>query len=111
MDSTGLTYTLVGHVGDGNFHLIIIFDEISELQKVKEANDRLVYRALSVGGTCTGEHGVGIGKMPFMLAEHGPENIRIQRAIKSAIDPKNIMNPGKMLPSDAEIADFEGKAE
>jgi D-lactate dehydrogenase (cytochrome) len=90
---------LVGHVGDGNFHLVLLVDrdkpdEIAEAQRV---NDRLVARALAMGGTCTGETGVGLGKMKFMRAEHGPA-IDLMLQVKSAIDPNGIMNPGKVLP-------------
>jgi len=90
---------LVGHVGDGNFHLVLLVDreKPEEIAEAERINDRLVARALAMGGTCTGETGVGLGKMKFMRAEHGPA-IDLMHAIKSAIDPSGIMNPGKILP-------------
>ena len=91
---------LVGHVGDGNFHLIMPVnpDEPSELAAAEHLTDRLVARALAMGGTCSGEHGVGIGKRRFLEAEHGREALDVMRAIKHALDPNNLMNPGKVLP-------------
>jgi len=89
---------LVGHAGDGNFHLIYVLDPTSagELDQARRLNERMVMRALAMGGTCTGEHGVGIGKMKFLEAEHGPA-LDVMRTIKRALDPDNRMNPGKML--------------
>jgi len=91
---------LVGHVGDGNFHLIMPVnpDAPDELAAAEHLTDRLVARALAMGGTCTGEHGVGIGKRRFLEAEHGRDAIDVMRAIKQALDPHNLMNPGKVLP-------------
>jgi D-lactate dehydrogenase (cytochrome) len=74
-------------------------DDPKELERVEELNERLVRRAISLGGTCTGEHGVGLGKMKYLEAEHG-EALSVMRAIKRALDPHNLMNPGKMLPED-----------
>ncbi len=90
---------LVGHAGDGNFHLIFMVDpdNAAELAAVEAANERLVKRALRLGGTCTGEHGVGIGKMKYLAEEHGA-SLDAMRAIKRALDPANIMNPGKLIP-------------
>jgi D-lactate dehydrogenase (cytochrome) len=90
---------LVGHVGDGNFHLIFVInpDNASELAQVKEINARLVHRALAMGGTCTGEHGVGMGKMEYLVEEHGSEAMEVMKSIKHALDPDNRMNPGKMF--------------
>jgi D-lactate dehydrogenase (cytochrome) len=90
---------LVGHAGDGNFHLIFMVDtdDATELEAVKAANARLVERALAFGGTCTGEHGVGLGKLKYLRAEHG-ESLDAMRAIKRALDPHDIMNPGKLVP-------------
>jgi D-lactate dehydrogenase (cytochrome) len=90
---------LVGHAGDGNFHLIFMVDpeNAAELEAVKAANQRLVERALRCGGTCTGEHGVGFGKLKYLRDEHG-ESLDTMRAIKRALDPLNIMNPGKLIP-------------
>jgi D-lactate dehydrogenase (cytochrome) len=90
---------LVGHAGDGNFHLIFMVDPDNEqeLDAVKAANARLVERALRLGGTCTGEHGVGFGKLKYLQEEHG-EALHTMRAIKAALDPHGIMNPGKLVP-------------
>ena len=90
---------LVGHAGDGNFHLIFMVDtaDVSEMENVKGANSRLVERALRLGGTCTGEHGVGFGKLQYLAEEHA-EALDTMRAIKHALDPHNVMNPGKLIP-------------
>jgi D-lactate dehydrogenase (cytochrome) len=90
---------LVGHAGDGNFHLIFMVntDDARELESVKAANARLVERALRMGGTCTGEHGVGFGKLKYLQEEHGA-SLDTMRAIKRALDPHNLMNPGKLIP-------------
>jgi len=95
---TGLYAPLVGHVGDGNFHLVYVIDPADQEQmaRAKEHADRMVLRALAMDGTCTGEHGVGYGKMEFLAAEL-PEAIPVMRAVKQAIDPDNIMNPGKLF--------------
>jgi D-lactate dehydrogenase (cytochrome) len=89
---------LVGHAGDGNFHLLYVLDPASaaELEEARILNDRLVERALAMGGTCTGEHGVGLGKKRFLEAEHG-EALEVMRAIKRALDPDDRMNPGKVI--------------
>jgi len=89
---------IVGHVGDGNFHLSFLFDPANpkEVAEISEINDRLVHRAIAMDGTCTGEHGVGYGKMDFLIAEHG-EAVSVMRLIKKALDPDNIMNPGKIV--------------
>lgn len=90
---------LVGHVGDGNFHLVFLVDpnNAEELARAAAANDRLVARALAMDGTCSGEHGVGYGKIPFLAAEHG-EALEVMRSLKRALDPLNILNPGKIVP-------------
>jgi D-lactate dehydrogenase (cytochrome) len=89
---------IAGHAGEGNFHVGFMLNpnEPKEIVEAERLNQRIVHRALSVDGTCTGEHGVGCGKIDFLLAEHG-EAINVMRAIKKAIDPDNIMNPGKIL--------------
>jgi len=89
---------LVGHVGDGNFHLILLFDPANSAERhaVQDVVRRLVERALSYGGTCSGEHGIGVGKREFLVAEHGPA-VETMRALKRALDPRNLMNPGKMF--------------
>jgi len=98
--SSHLSGPLVGHVGDGNFHLIMPVDPDSEadLAEAERITDRLVERALAMGGTCSGEHGVGLGKMRFLEAEHGRPALDVMRAIKNALDPHDLMNPGKILP-------------
>lgn len=90
---------LVGHVGDGNFHLLIVIDPSSEaeLAEAQALNSSLVERALGMGGTCSGEHGVGLGKRKWMEREHGAA-LDSMRAIKEAFDPQGLMNPGKILP-------------
>ena len=90
---------LVGHAGDGNFHLIIMLDPADEKEfaTVTRISERLVERALKFGGTCSGEHGVGVGKLKYLAAEHG-EALDVMRSIKQAIDPNNLMNPGKLIP-------------
>ena len=96
---SSIPIALVGHAGDGNFHLIYILDPENE-QELAEAhrlNQRMVRRALALGGTCTGEHGVGVGKLEYLVAEHGA-SLDVMRAIKQALDPRNMMNPGKLLP-------------
>jgi D-lactate dehydrogenase (cytochrome) len=95
---TGLTAPLVGHVGDGNFHLSVVVDRSNpqEVAVVEEFSERLVHRALRMEGTCTGEHGIGRGKMKYLTAEHG-EAVAVMRAIKKALDPENLMNPGKIF--------------
>ena len=89
---------LVGHVGDGNFHLVFMIDpnRPEEIAEASRLNERMVARALAMEGTSTGEHGVGYGKMDFLIAEHG-EAVSVMRAIKKALDPDNIMNPGKIV--------------
>jgi D-lactate dehydrogenase (cytochrome) len=94
-----LPIALVGHAGDGNFHLIYVIDPESdtEMDEAHRLNQRMVQRALALGGTCTGEHGVGIGKLEYLAAEHGSA-LDVMRAIKRALDPQNLMNPGKLIP-------------
>ncbi|MDZ4073125.1 MAG: FAD-linked oxidase C-terminal domain-containing protein [Hylemonella sp.] len=98
-DASGLPYFLVGHVGDGNFHFGYLIDPASpeEYATAEKLNHQLVHRALKLGGTCTGEHGVGMHKMDFLRTEAGDGAIDMMRTIKRALDPKNIMNPGKIF--------------
>ena len=97
--SSSLKAPLVGHVGDGNFHLIILVDrdDPAEIAEAERLNDRLVRRAISLGGTCTGEHGVGSGKIQYLPLEHGTEGVALMRALKQTMDPNNILNPGKVI--------------
>jgi D-lactate dehydrogenase (cytochrome) len=96
--ASDLLAPFVGHVGDGNFHVAFVIDpnEPAEIAEAKRLNERLVHRALAMEGTCTGEHGVGYGKVEFLVAEHG-EAIGVMRSIKLALDPGNLMNPGKIV--------------
>jgi D-lactate dehydrogenase (cytochrome) len=91
---------IVGHVGDGNFHcsLLCDVDDSDEMARGEEFMHRLVERAQSMGGTCTGEHGIGQGKQKYLVGELGPEAIEAMAAIKQALDPRNIFNPGKIIP-------------
>jgi len=90
---------IVGHVGDGNFHLTLLVDmnDADEVKRAEALSERLVERALAMDGTCTGEHGVGQGKMKYLIAEHGAAALAAMAAIKRALDPQNIMNPGKIV--------------
>ena len=99
IEEMGLIAPIVGHVGDGNFHttLMVDVDDPEDFAKAKLYMKRLVERALAMGGTSTGEHGIGQGKMKYMLPEHGEEALEVMRSIKRAMDPKNIMNPGKIV--------------
>lgn len=99
IDASGLLSPIVGHVGDGNFHLVFVMDpdDPEEVARAGAVHDRMVERALAMGGTCTGEHGIGYGKMQFLEREHGLESVAVMRAIKQALDPGNILNPGKVV--------------
>ncbi|MRD46804.1 FAD-binding protein [Caenimonas koreensis DSM 17982] len=98
-DASGLPYFLVGHVGDGNFHFGYLLDpnDPKEREVAEQLNHQLVARALALEGTCTGEHGVGLHKMEFLVTEAGVGAVDMMRTIKRALDPKNIMNPGKIF--------------
>lgn len=107
---TSVPSTIVGHVGDGNFHVCFAVDPSrpQELDEVQRINDAIVARALSMEGTCTGEHGIGTGKMQYLIDEHGPAGVQAMRAIKRALDPLNLLNPGKILtfdPTSARLAE------
>jgi len=97
----GLIAPIVGHVGDGNFHLQLLVDptDADEMRRAEALHATMVDRALAVGGTCTGEHGVGIGKLAKVAKEH-PTAIPYWRALKHALDPAGIMNPGKIFLPD-----------
>jgi D-lactate dehydrogenase (cytochrome) len=101
IEHSKLLAPLVGHAGDGNFHLNIVIDPSNpdELAQVKAFNQRLVKRALDLGGTSTGEHGIGTGKMGYLVDEHGSA-VEVMKAIKRALDPDNRMNPGKIFQQD-----------
>jgi D-lactate dehydrogenase (cytochrome) len=94
-----LTAPIVGHVGDGNFHVCVLVDpdDADDIERAEAFHERLVERALAHGGTCTGEHGIGYGKTRFLTAEHGPAGVEMMRAIKRALDPEGIFNPGKVI--------------
>ena len=98
-DASGLPYFLVGHVGDGNFHFGYLIDPTipAERETAEKLNHQLVQRALALEGTCTGEHGIGLHKMDFLLTETGHGAVDMMRTIKRALDPDNIMNPGKIF--------------
>jgi D-lactate dehydrogenase (cytochrome) len=100
IDQEGVLAPMVGHVGDGNFHLLLLVDtdNDAEMKTAMGINDRLIRRAIEMGGTATGEHGVGYGKLPYMALEHGA-SLEVMRQIKTSFDPDNIMNPGKVIPS------------
>ena len=99
VDASPLESEILGHVGDGNFHMIfnISPDDQEELAEVYRINEMLVNRAIDMGGTCTGEHGVDTGKLKYMRREHGEESLRMMQTIKRALDPQNILNPGKTI--------------
>jgi len=98
VDEAGLLAPIVGHVGDGNFHLVFVLDpdDSEEWTRAEGVNARMVERALAMGGTCTGEHGIGYGKIKYLDQEHG-EGVEIMRQVKRALDPDNLMNPGKIV--------------
>ncbi len=98
-DASGIPYFLVGHVGDGNFHFGYLIDpnNAQECATAEALNQQLVHRALKLGGTCTGEHGIGLHKMDFLRTETGEGAVDMMRTIKRALDPHNIMNPGKIF--------------
>ncbi len=94
----GLTAPMVGHVGDGNFHSIVLYDPKDEdkQKKIREYSDSLISKALELEGTITGEHGIGLQKKHYLLKEH-PDNLPVMKSIKRSLDPNNIMNPGKIF--------------
>jgi D-lactate dehydrogenase (cytochrome) len=99
LDASNVIGPIVGHVGDGNFHVLPLVDmnDPDEIERAEAFVERLVERALAMEGTCTGEHGVGQKKMKYLETEHGSEALDLMRVLKRAIDPNNIMNPGKIV--------------
>jgi D-lactate dehydrogenase (cytochrome) len=97
--ASGLFAPIIGHVGDGNFHTTIFIDpgDDAMFEKAQELDKRMVQRAQDMGGTCTGEHGIGLGKLKHMRREHGDGAMEVMKTIKAALDPHNIMNPGKVV--------------
>ncbi|WP_243453888.1 FAD-binding oxidoreductase [Sandaracinobacteroides saxicola] len=104
--AAGIVAPIVGHVGDGNFHVFLTVDpdNEAEIAQARELNDRLVARALAMDGTCTGEHGIGLGKQDKLVDELGSEAVALMRRIKQALDPHNILNPGKIFRFDQETS-------
>jgi len=98
-EAAGLMHYIVGHVGDGNFHIAYLVDPNipSERETAERLNEALVMRVLAMDGTCSGEHGIGLHKMNFLVSEAGTGAIDMMRSVKRALDPKNIMNPGKIF--------------
>ena len=98
-EKNGIVHSIIGHVGDGNFHVVMMIDpsDPDDIARAEGVNARMVARALSMDGTCTGEHGVGLHKMDFLLQEHGEPAIAMMRRLKQAFDPDNILNPGKII--------------
>src|SRR5690606_16609419 len=96
----GLEAPIVGHVGDGNFHVLLAVDpsDSADVARVERIVGRMNERAIAMDGTCTGEHGIGQGKAGYMNFEHDPAALSAMRAIKAALDPLGILNPGKILP-------------
>jgi D-lactate dehydrogenase (cytochrome) len=99
LDASPLLAPIVGHVGDGNFHVCFLIDpdNPTEMGEAKRLNKQMIERALDMGGTCTGEHGIGCGKLEYLEAEHGAGAVAVMRSIKQTMDPHNLMNPGKVV--------------
>ena len=99
IDASGLLAPILGHVGDGYFHVFFILlpGDVGSWEKARIINEAMIDHALSVGGTCTGEHGIGLGKREALLREHGDESVAVMRRIKSALDPAGLLNPGKIF--------------
>jgi D-lactate dehydrogenase (cytochrome) len=98
-EAAGMMHYIVGHVGDGNFHIAYLVDpnKPEERETAERLNRELVLRAIAMDGTCSGEHGIGLHKMDFLVTEAGAGAIDLMRTVKRALDPKNIMNPGKIF--------------
>ena len=99
-EASGLVCPIVGHVGDGNFHLVVLYDpdDPSQRNKAEALAQRVSLRAICMGGTCTGEHGIGVHKLGALVEEHGEDAVELMRTIKKALDPNDILNPGKTVP-------------
>jgi D-lactate dehydrogenase (cytochrome) len=99
VEAAGLAYFIVGHVGDGNFHIAYLIDPLipAERETAERLSSQMVALALSLGGTCSGEHGIGLHKQGFLIQETGEGAVALMRSIKRALDPQNIMNPGKIF--------------
>ncbi|WP_457325850.1 FAD-linked oxidase C-terminal domain-containing protein, partial [Roseateles sp. P5_E11] len=99
VEAAGLPYFIVGHVGDGNFHMAYLLDPVDpeELATAERLSAQMVARAIALEGTCTGEHGIGLHKQGFLLDETGEEAVGLMRAVKQALDPLGIFNPGKIF--------------
>ena len=99
VEASGLTAPIVGHVGDGNFHLVVLFNPNDPLEREKAESlaQKVSMRAIAMGGTCTGEHGIGMHKLDALVAEHG-NAVELMKTLKRALDPRNILNPGKTVP-------------
>jgi D-lactate dehydrogenase (cytochrome) len=100
VEKLGVVGSCFGHAGDGNFHCILPFlpgDPKEYMDKLHEVNNNVIRRTLEVGGTCSGEHGVGYGKIKYLEAQYGPGGVRMMKAVKTALDPFQIMNPGKVV--------------
>jgi len=96
----GVVGPVFGHAGDGNFHTILLVcedDEPEYVAKLHEINRLLIERTLAAGGSCTGEHGIGVGKKPYLEKQYGAEAVEMMRTLKRALDPNNILNPGKVV--------------
>ncbi|KAI0080145.1 hypothetical protein K474DRAFT_1638149 [Panus rudis PR-1116 ss-1] len=100
IESSGIVSTIVGHVGDGNFHALLLFKTEEELAVIRQLVHRMVERAISLDGTCTGEHGVGIGKREYLHEELGAGTVELMKTVKRSIDPLNLFNPGKLYPDE-----------
>ena len=101
LDRLGIQAAVSGHIGDGNYHVALMVDtaDADELRRAKELDAILIGDALARGGTCSGEHGIGIGKRPYLAEEHA-DLLPLMRGVKSLLDPNGILNPGKVLPDD-----------
>ncbi|KAI0691286.1 FAD-linked oxidase-like protein [Cerioporus squamosus] len=111
LEAHGVPYTIVGHVGDGNFHALLLFTNDEELDRARAAVHRMIHRALALDGTCTGEHGVGIGKRDYLYEELGAGTVELMKTIKRAIDPLNLFNPGRSVYPDADKSEEAKKSD